>query len=209
MESELQSIRFREKPVHFSLIKKRWFLYWYLKEESNGRVTSLYNHYCEKYGPLFYLWREIISGHVITNRELIRRLLASGRNTVIGFLEHIRHSRKFDLMNRIINRLVNSNKVYVYRPGKFGIYFKYMSDENLRLAKNCWDENQMIVDIADRIFSPKMIETLNKLTDLVGINLKTIAEVIYDEPINELGLECNLQELQCYLSRFENYIYKA
>jgi hypothetical protein len=207
MESELRSIRFREKPVHFSLIKKRWFLYWYLKEESNGRVTSLYNHYCEKYGPLFYLWREIISGHVITNRDLIKKLLVCGRNNIVGFLEYIRHSRKFDLMNRIIHRLVNSSKVY--RPGKFGSYFKYMSDENLRLAKNCWDENQMIIDIADRIFSPKMIETLNKLTNLVGIDLKTIAEVIYDESVNELGLECKFKELQVYMSKFENYIYKV
>jgi hypothetical protein len=207
METELRSVRFREKPVHFTLIKKRWFIYWYVKVQNNGRETMIYGHHWEKYGPLFFLWREIISGQAATNGILIRDLLAENRNNIIGFLDHSRKNGYYKLMNIIIYRLVNSSKGY--RPYKFGSYFKYMYDENLRLAKNCWDENQIIVDVADKIFSPKMEETLNKLIDVVKIDPKRIMDVLFTEAVFELGLKCNLKELYNYISRFENYIYRV
>lgn len=207
METELYSIRFREKPVHFTLIKKRWFIHWCAKERNDGREVSVNDYHWRAYEPLFCLWREMISGQAKTNGKLIKDLLSQNRNTITGFLEYSVKNKNYKLMNIIIHHIVSSNKGYIIY--NFGRYFKYMSDENLRLAKKCWSDDQMIIDVAGLIFSPKMIETLNKLTNLVGIDSKTIAEIIYGETIYELGLKCNLKELQTYLSQFENYIYKV
>jgi hypothetical protein len=213
METELLKIHCfgicRQSLPHnipFNLIKKEWFIRWCVKDLNiRGRCceTYVYDYHRDLYGTLFFLWREIIACQILTNHAMLINLQIMG-NSISGLIDQLIVTKNYELMNKIIKKIASNGEYYINE--EFGKYFKYMSDENLRLAKNCWGEKEIIIGSANRIFGEKMIETLNKLIDVVGIKPEKLVKILYKQPFYKLKIKWNFRGTRNYINKFEEYM---
>ena len=166
---------------------------------------------CKKFNTIYPLWREICSASVGGNNVCLRRIYLSNEGFINGLLFHIWYEDKYVEMNNVLAKILSAPEkfdfMHQYCPEDFGHYFLLMTNENLKILRNCWKKKSIVSNVLTEIVLSENFEVINKLVNFVGIKIEYIVDVFFDAG-NNYDLYIGCVKFCIVGIRFRDYVEK-